>query len=339
MVSIYNYTLKELRQDLGKKGFKTFRAEQIYKWLYCKKINDFTKMTDISLKERESLEQFYDLSLFKKYLEFVSKVDKTKKYLFNLSENESIETVLMKEDKRTTICLSSQTGCPLKCKFCATGKKNGRNLSVEEIVKEFTTIYYLNSERITNIVFMGMGEPLLNYKNVFESIRIFNEEKGIKIGARKITLSTAGIIEGIEKIIQFPLQIKLAISLNSAIEEKREYLMPVTKTNNLSELKKVLKKYQEIKKKRITFEYIIIPGFNNSIEDIKQLLKFLSEFDCKLNIIPYNKTENEFREPTEKEIREFYEKVSVLKDAVSIRKSKGKDILGACGQLRGKFTF
>ncbi|MEJ5307503.1 MAG: 23S rRNA (adenine(2503)-C(2))-methyltransferase RlmN [candidate division WOR-3 bacterium] len=337
MESIYNYTLTKLKEDLEKKGFKPFRAEQIYKWLYCKKINDFTKMTDISLKEREILEKIYDLSLFKNFLEFISKVDRTKKYLFNLSENESIETVLMKEGKRTTICLSSQTGCPLKCRFCATGKKSGRNLSIEEIVKQFTTIYYLNPERITNIVFMGMGEPLLNLSNIFETIKIFNEEKGIKIGARKITISTAGIVEGIERIIEFPLQVKLAVSLNSAIKEKREYLMPITKTNSISALKKVLKKYQEIKKKRITFEYIIIPGFNDSEEDIKQLLKFLSEFDCKLNLIPYNKTGGEFREPTEKEIKNFFEKVSVLKDAVSIRKSKGKDISGACGQLKGKF--
>ncbi|MEO0237603.1 MAG: 23S rRNA (adenine(2503)-C(2))-methyltransferase RlmN [candidate division WOR-3 bacterium] len=339
MESIYNHTLTKLKEDLAKKGFKPFRAEQIYKWLYCKKINDFTKMTDISLRERESLEKIYDISLFKNYTEFISKIDKTKKYLFNLSENESIESVLMKENDRITICLSSQTGCPLKCRFCATGKKSGRNLSVEEIVKEFTTIYYLSPERITNIVFMGMGEPLLNYSNIFESIKIFNEKEGIKIGARKITISTAGIVEGIERIIEFPLQVKLAVSLNSAIEEKREYLMPVTKTNSISALKKVLKKYQEVKKKRITFEYIIIPGFNDGREDIKQLLKFLSEFDCKLNLIPYNKTDGEFREPTEKEIKDFFEKVSILKDAVSIRKSKGKDISGACGQLKGKFTF
>jgi len=338
MESIYRFTLKNLKEDIEKKGFKPFKAEQIFKWIYCKKINDFTKMTDISLKDREILKDLYDTSLFTDYKEFISKIDKTKKYLFNISEYESIEAVFMKEDKRVTVCLSSQTGCPLKCRFCATGKKNGRNLSIEEIVKEFTTIYYLNPERITNIVFMGMGEPLLNYSNVFEAIKIFNEEKGIKIGARKITLSTAGIVEGIEKIIEFPLQIKLAISLNSAIEEKREYLMPVTKTNNLSQLKKVLKKYQEVKKKRITFEYIIIPGYNDGEKDIEALLKFLSEFDCKLNLIPYNRTDDQFREPTEKEIKEFYRKVSVLEDAVSIRRSKGKDISGACGQLKGKFT-
>ncbi len=338
MESIYRFTLKNLKEDIEKKGFKPFKAEQIFKWIYCKKINDFTKMTDISLKDREILKDLYDTSLFTDYKEFISKIDKTKKYLFNISEYESIEAVFMKEDKRVTVCLSSQTGCPLKCRFCATGKKNGRNLSIEEIVKEFTTIYYLNPERITNIVFMGMGEPLLNYSNVFEAIKIFNEEKGIKIGARKITLSTAGIVEGIEKIIEFPLQIKLAISLNSAIEEKREYLMPVTKTNNLSQLKKVLKKYQEVKKKRITFEYIIIPGYNDGGKDIEALLKFLSEFDCKLNLIPYNRTDDQFREPTEKEIKEFYRKVSVLEDAVSIRRSKGKDISGACGQLKGKFT-
>lgn len=338
MESIYRFTLKNLKEDIEKKGFKPFKAEQIFKWIYCKKINDFTKMTDISLKDREILKDLYDTSLFTDYKEFISKIDKTKKYLFNISEYESIEAVFMKEDKRVTVCLSSQTGCPLKCRFCATGKKNGRNLSIEEIVKEFTTIYYLNPERITNIVFMGMGEPLLNYSNVFEAIKIFNEEKGIKIGARKITLSTAGIVEGIEKIIEFPLQIKLAISLNSAIEEKREYLMPVTKTNNLSQLKKILKKYQEVKKKRITFEYIIIPGYNDGGKDIEALLKFLSEFDCKLNLIPYNRTDDQFREPTEKEIKEFYRKVSVLEDAVSIRRSKGKDISGACGQLKGKFT-
>ncbi|HAF08157.1 MAG: putative dual-specificity RNA methyltransferase RlmN [candidate division TA06 bacterium 32_111] len=338
MESIYRFTLKNFKEDVEKKGFKPFKADQIFKWIYCKKINDFTKMTDLSLNDRKIFKELYDTSLFTDYKELTSKIDKTKKYLFNLSETESIEAVFMKEDKRITVCLSSQTGCPLKCRFCATGKKNGRNLSTEEIVKEFTTMYYLNPERITNIVFMGMGEPLLNCSNVLESIKIFNEEKGIKIGARKITVSTAGIVEGIERIIEFPLQIKLALSLNSAIEEKREYLMPVTKTNTLSQLKKVLKRYQKIKKKRITFEYIIIPGFNDGKKDIEELLKFLSEFDCKLNLIPYNKTDDQFREPTEKNIRDFFKKVSVLKDAVSIRKSKGKDISGACGQLKGKFT-
>ncbi len=339
MDSIFGFEFLELQKDLNLKGFEKFRAGQIFKWIYCKKVNDFTKMTDISTNDRIKLGQIYDTSLLYDFTELVSKIDNTKKYLFRIDSKNFIESVFMVENKRVTVCLSSQTGCSLGCKFCATGKESGRDLTVDEIVRQFLTIFYNNPQRITNIVFMGMGEPLLNLQNLLPAIKIINSDKGINIGARKITVSTAGIIKGIEQLIKFPLQIKLAVSLNSAIQEKREKLMPVSKTNNIYDLKKILKDYQKIKNKRITFEYIILPGINDGKEDVEALFDYLKDIDCKLNIIPYNKTVEDFREPTEKEIKQFYERLSKFKNAVSIRKSKGKDINGACGQLRGKFII
>ncbi len=337
-INIFSLTLNELKEILKNNGIREFRANIIYKWLYEKYVFNFQLMTDISKEDRDQLSRIFILQEPEYKHRFISKIDKTKKYAFKFN-NSIVETVLIPDNKRNTICLSSQTGCSLKCRFCATGQYTGRNLKVQDIIYQFMGVQKDSKKRITNIVFMGMGEPFLNRDNVFKAIEILNSPNGVRIGARKITISTAGIVPGILSLIDFPYQVKLAVSLNSAVQEKREYLMPVTKQYTLKELKKALLKYQEAKNKRITFEYILLPGFNDSEEDIKALFDFLRDIDSKINIIPYNKTINtEFREPDDKEVIEFKKKLYAFKDAVSVRKSKGRDISGACGQLKGKIT-
>ena len=332
----FNYTHSEIRTILKEHDLRPFISGILFKWVYEKSIYNTNEMTDIAVKDKETINNIFDFT--KPIIAFKeqSKLDKTIKYAFDLN-NDLVESVIIFEGKRITQCISTQTGCALGCKFCATGKRTGRDLSAGEIIQQHVSARDDIDKRITNVVYMGMGEPLLNIDNVFRSIEILNDDKGIRIGARKITVSTAGIIPGIQRIIDFPLQITLAISLNSSNQKKREQIMPITKKYGLRELKSVIRKYQRIRNKRITFEYILIPGFNNNDEDILSLLEFLKFIDCKLNIIPYNKVSGfDFNEPTNEEILEFKEKLYVLKDAVIVRKSKGRDISGACGQLKGK---
>lgn len=331
----FNFTRSELRIFFEGSGLRPFISDILYKWVYEKSVYDIENMTDISKGDRARISELLSFDRMFMVFKARSKLDKTRKYAFQLGDD-IIESVIIPDRKRVTQCISSQTGCPLACTFCATGKHKGRDLTAGEIVAQHVSIRDDMDKRITNIVFMGMGEPLLNIDNVFRSIHILNDSKGLRVGARKITVSTAGIIPGIESIIEFPLQIKLAISLNSAIQEKREELMPIAKTYKLHALKNVLLKYQSIRNKRITFEYILIPGFNNGNEDIDALFDFLKDIDCKINIIPYNEVPgNSFREPTADEINIFRDRLYPFKDAVSIRRSRGRDISGACGQLKG----
>ncbi len=331
----FGFTRTDLREEMKKQGIKAFVGDILYKWVYEKSIYNTEQMTDISKNDRIVIDELFTFQPPFMIFKARSKLDKTKKYAFQM-DNDIIESVIIPDRNRITQCISSQTGCALACKFCATGRKPGRDLTPGEIVQQHIALRDDIKKRITNVVFMGMGEPLLNIENVLQAIEILNDEKGLRIGARKIAVSTAGIIPGIEKLIEFPLQVKLAVSLNSAIQEKREELMPIGKTYVLKELKYELMKYQRIKNKRITFEYILIPGFNNGKEDIDALFDFLSDIDSKINIIPYNTVQGlDFREPTDSEINEFKDQLYPLRDAVSIRKSKGRDISGACGQLKG----
>ncbi|HAV92280.1 TPA: 23S rRNA (adenine(2503)-C(2))-methyltransferase RlmN [candidate division WOR-3 bacterium] len=334
-IDVFGLTYEKLVKNLLENNFQKFRAQQIFKWLYEKNTFDFNLMTDIAIPERIHLNEIFDISLNDRVEIFNSKKDSSSKFLFKFKD-ESAESVLMPERDRTTVCLSSQTGCFLKCSFCATGKKSGRNLSSGEIIRQFVYMARESKERITNVVFMGMGEPMLNMENVLEAVNILNCDKGIRIGARKITISTAGIIPGIDALTEFPLQVKLAVSLNSAIQAKREILMPIAKTYDLISLKKAIRKYQDAKNKRITFEYILIPEFNDFSEDVNAIFDYVKGIDCKINIIPYNPIDSQFRAPSKKEINSFFERLSPLKDAVTIRESRGRDINGACGQLAGK---
>ena len=331
----FYYSRNELRSFLTDNGLRPFISDILYKWVYEKSVYDVENMTDISKQDRETIDSLFSFNKPFMIFKARSKLDKTRKYAFQIGDD-IIESVIIPDKKRVTQCISSQTGCALACKFCATGKHKGRDLTAGEIVAQHVSIRDDMKKRITNIVFMGMGEPLLNIDNVFKAIYILNDSKGLRVGARKITVSTAGIIPGIKRIIELPLQVKLAISLNSAIQEKREELMPIAKTYDLVSLKEILMEYQRVKNKRITFEYILIPGLNNGDEDINALFDFLHDIDCKINIIPYNKVNGvNFREPTTDEVEAFRDRLYPFKDAVSVRRSRGRDISGACGQLKG----
>ena len=255
--------------------------------------------------------------------------------MLKLLDGREVESVFIPDGKRRTVCVSSQVGCPLKCSFCATGKLGFvRNLEFWEILEQVRFVRDYTGERITNVVFMGMGEPMLNLENVFKAIDLLQENDAFKIGARKITVSTAGVVPGIYRLLEYKKQVKLAISLNSAIQEKREMIMPIAKRYPLSELRKAILDYYKIKRRWVTFEYILLPGFNDTDEDIRALEKFIRDIPCKINLIPYNSFEGApFREPTDMEVERFLRKLYRLKATITLRKSKGRDIKGACGQL------
>lgn len=273
----------------------------------------------------------------------ISKIDKTEKFLFKLEDGNTIETVLLRhKDKRNTLCISSQVGCPVKCAFCATGQDGFvRNLDVNEIINQVYTVerrLVKQGSNINNIVFMGMGEPLLNLSNVLKALDILSNENGINISKRKITISTSGIVPNIEKILLEKLPIELAISLHSAINAKRDMIIPVNRSYPLEDLYAILQEYQRQTKRRISFEYIMINEFNVSDVDANALADFVHEFDHVVNLIPYNPVAGtEFERPSEKKIEKFF---TFLKDVrkvnVTLRREKGTDIDGACGQLRQK---
>lgn len=341
-INLLDLTKNELENFVVENGMKKFYAKQIYQWLHQKMARDINEMTNISLKDREKLSEVSYIPLLNlvKYQE--SKIDRTEKFLFQLEDGNSIETVLIKTKDRNTLCISSQVGCAVNCDFCATAINGfARNLNLSEILNQVYTVERRLSkkgEHLTNIVYMGMGEPLLNLENLIKSLEIFSDEGGINISKRKITVSTAGIVPAIEKLLERKVHVELAISLHSAINEKRDAIMPINKAYPLEDLHTILKEYQRQTKRRITFEYILLNNVNVSDADANALADFVHDFDHIVNIIPYNPVEGKpYERPLDKKIEKF---VSVLEDIrkvnVFVRREKGTDIDGACGQLRRK---
>lgn len=341
-LNILNLSYEDLERELLQLGFKKFNVKQIYEWLHGKIIRRFDEMTNISIKQRELIgEKFYI-----PYLELlnhkVSKKDKTEKFLWELEDKNTIESVLLRHKDRNTLCISSQVGCPINCSFCATGKSGFvRNLDLSEILNQVYIVWRrLNkkNENLTNIVFMGMGEPMLNLDNVLNATNNFSFEKGINISKRKITISTSGIIPGIEKIMVEKVPVELAISLHSVFDDVRSSLIPINKRYPVEDLYNTLIEYQKHSKRRISFEYTLIKDVNTGALDIEKLADFLHEFDHILNLIPYNEVEGlDFERPHEKKIEKIYDYLkNQRKVNVTLRREKGSDIDGACGQLRQK---
>ena len=338
MKNIKDYNLEELKKELQSMDEKTFRAEQIFKWLYQDKVKSFDDMTNLSLELREKLKENYTICNFK-ILKKQESSDGTKKYLFDVLDGNAIETVLMSYHHGYSICVSSQIGCKMGCKFCAsTGIKFVRSLTSGEIVEQILAVEQDENIRISNIVFMGMGEPLLNLTNVLKALEILSNENGINISKRKITISTSGIVPNIEKILLEKVPVELAISLHSAINEKRDEIIPINRRYPLEDLHAVLQEYQRQTKRRITFEYILINNFNVSEGDANALADFVHDFDHVVNLIPCNPVEGtEMTRPSDKKIERFVNFLqNVRKVNVTIRREKGTDIDGACGQLRQK---
>ncbi len=332
-INLKGLWIEDFEKLLGDLGKKRYRARQLASWIYAKGATDFNQMTDLSKELREKLSQIAFIDSIRLVKRQISQKDFSEKFLFELSDGEKIETVLMWEGKRVTVCLSTQVGCPLGCTFCATGKMGfKRNLTTGEIVDQ---IIALGEDRITHVVLMGMGEPLLNYDNTLKALRIINNELGLSFAAKAITLSTVGIPPMIEKLAEERLKVGLAVSLNAPTDEKRNDLMPINKKHPLKELLEAIKYFKEKSKRRVTFEYVLIEDVNDSEKDALELSKLIQGIGCKINLIPYNPVPDlPYQRPSEEKILAFRDYLYPRCPTVTLRRSKGEDILAACGQLR-----
>ena len=337
MKNIKDYNIEEIKEELKNIGEKPFRAEQIYKWIYENRVSSFDEMTNLSLELREKLKQDYEIKEFKIITKQVSS-DGTKKYLFDLLDGNAIETVLMEYHHGYSICVSSQVGCKMGCKFCAsTGIPFIRNLTSGEIIEQIMAVERDTGVRISNIVFMGIGEPLDNYDNVVKAIRNINNPKGLNIGARHISISTSGLVPKIYKLAEENIQCTLSISLHATTDEQRSKMMPVNNSYNIEELLKACKDYIEKTHRRISFEYELAKENNDNLEDAKRLVKLLKGILCHVNLIPINKIENgEFTKSSNENIMKFRDYLNEHGIVATIRRELGSDIDAACGQLRKK---
>ena len=337
MKNIKNYEFEELKQELKNIGERPFRAEQIYKWLYEEKVKSFDEMTNISLELREKLKQNYTICNFEILRKQESK-DGTIKYLFDVLDGNAIETVLMSYHHGYSICVSSQIGCKMGCKFCAsTGINFVRSLTSGEIVEQILAVEQDTGVRISNVVFMGIGEPLDNYDNVINAIHIINNPKGLNIGARHISVSTSGLVPKIYELAKENITCTLSISLHATNNEKRSSMMPVNNAYPIEELIQACKDYIESTNRRISFEYALAKDNNDNLEDAKQLVKLLKGMLCHVNLIPINKIENgAYTKSSNDNIMKFRDYLNDHGIVATIRRELGSDIDAACGQLRRK---
>ena len=334
-------TFNEVVNFCSKYNLPKFRAKQIWEWLWKKCASSFEEMTSLSKEIRKLLHEHFSIKNIKVHNAERS-LDGTIKYSFQLHDNLLIEGVLIKSKKRLTACISSQVGCSLACKFCATGTlKLERNVTASEI---YAQVFILNNEALshfgkplTNIVYMGMGEPLLNYKHLLNSIHFITSDEGLSISPKRITVSTAGIAKMIKKLADDQVKFNLAISLHSASEKKRNSLMPLNEKINLIELQEAVKYFYTKTGTRVTYEYILFKDLNDKIEDAQNLIKFAKKIPCKINLIEYNSVENlSYQKSSNKVTESFMQLLEKHKIIVNLRKSKGKDIAAACGQLANK---
>ena len=336
-VFLIGQTLSQLESFAISLGCQEFRGRQLFDWLYSKQVDDYDKMSNLSINFREQLKEIdvHPLRLINKN---ISSSKKTQKYLFQLNNGKLIESVLMKEGERVTACLSTQVGCAVDCDFCATAKMGFvQNLTSGEILDQYLHLQKISKHRITNIVFMGMGEPFLNYDNTIESANLLHHPKGINMGAWRITISTAGIIRKINQYTKEGHPYKLAVSLNASNELQRLKTMPITKSNKFEDLINSSKNYTLQSKKKITFEYVMLSNINDNPDDAKALIRQLSSINCKLNLIPYNEINGDYRRPSNEKIGNFLKILVNAPFPVTIRWSKGQEIDAGCGQLATTF--
>ena len=335
-MNIYNLTRDEMEQYFLKIGSKKFHADQLFSWLYEKRISSISDITNIKKEILQQLSSDYSFSKLK--LVQVERDVDVCKYLFELDDGEHIEAVLMMHDYGNSVCISSQVGCNMGCKFCESGRrKKVRNLETWEMVTQLLMIEEDLKKRVSHVVVMGIGEPFDNYDNLLKFFLIINHPKGLAIGARHITVSTCGIVPKILEFSNFPLQINLAISLHAPNDELRNQLMPVNKAYPLKELIRALEIYLEKTNRRITFEYILLSGINDTEECAVELAKLVGHLNCYINLIPYNETNNlEFRRSNTVQIMKFYDILKKNRLNVTIRREFGSKISAACGQLRSK---
>ena len=337
MKNIKDYNLDDLKKELVEIGEKPFRAEQIFKWIYVEKVKEFDEMTNLSLGLREKLKENYTMCNYNILRKQESK-DGTIKYLFDVLDGNAIETVLMSYHHGYTICVSTQIGCKMGCKFCAsTGVNCVRSLTAGEIVEQLLAVEQDTGVKISNIVYMGIGAPMENYDNVVKSIRIVNNQKGLNIGARHISVSTSGLVPGIYRLAEENIQCTLSISLHEKKKKKRSSMMPVNNAYPIEELMQACKDYIAKTNRRISFEYALAKDSNDNLDDAKELVKLLKGMLCHVNLIPINKIENgAYSKSSNENIMKFRDYLNDHGIVATIRRELGSDIDAACGQLRRK---
>jgi len=341
MQEIQQLNLKEIQQFVQSKGESAFRAKQIWEWLWKKNVSDFAAMSNLSAKLRTELAQSFSLYKLQIEEEHVSK-DKSSKLALKLFDNQKIEMVFIPAKQRVTVCISSQVGCPLGCSFCATAAMGFvRNLQTYEIYQQVSLAQQLAQERynvrLSNIVIMGMGEPLLNFDNVSQAIQLITSPQGLEMSPSRITLSSVGIPDGIKCLADSNLNVHLAISLHSADQRKRQELMPIAKTHSLQELSQAIQYYHRNTQQRITLEYVLLDDINDQVKDAEKLAVFCRQFPIKINIIEYNSNSfSNYRQASEDRLADFVAYLESKNMLVQIRRSRGKDIAAACGQLVNK---
>ena len=335
-MNIYGLTIEEMEEYFLSLGSKAFHAKQLFSWLYESRIESYEEITNIKKELLEVISRDYSIDRLK--IVSVEKDVDVCKYLFELFDGEHIEAVLMRHDYGNSICVSSEVGCNMGCKFCESGRrKKVRNLETYEMVLQILMIEKELGERISHVVVMGIGEPFDNYDNLVKFLKIINHPKGLAIGARHITVSTCGIIPKIREFSNLGLQFNLAISLHAPNSELRNQIMPINKVYPLNDLMKVLMEYYNNTNRRITFEYILLAGINDSEENALELSKLVKNLNCYVNLIPYNETNNlNFKRSSTIQIMKFYDILKKNGISVTIRKEFGGNISAACGQLRSK---
>ena len=333
-VILKNFSQAEMEDWFQSLGHKAFRGRQVYKWIWEKGVQSFSEMTNLSKDLIHKLETTSQLEITSVHQKQTSETQGTSKFLIRMHDGRFVETVLIPEARRVTVCLSSQVGCALDCDFCATGKMGlKRNLTSGEIADQLLHVRRFSERPITNIVFMGMGEPFHNYDQVIKAANILNSDTGFAHGARKITISTSGMVPQIKRFADEGHRYKLAISLNASEDESRTKLMPINKKWDITELVKACKYYTELSRNMITFEYVLMEGINDSIGDARRLKKIANQVFCKVNVIPYNEVAEGYRRPSKKRIQRFLEVLEGARFGVTVRWSQGDDIDAACGQL------
>ena len=339
MKDIKSLNLEQLTEELLSVGEKKFRAKQIYSWIHEKLVDSFDEMTNLSKDLREKLKANYTLNSMDAVAVQTSKIDGTQKYLFRLHDGHVVESVLMRYHHGNSVCISSQVGCLMGCRFCAStigGKV--RDLAASEMLGQIYKIQKLSGERVHNVVVMGTGEPLDNYENLVQFVKMLTDENGLNISQRNLTVSTCGIVPKIRQLAEEKFQMTLALSLHATTQEKRKALMPIANKYDLKEVLDACRYYYEQTGRRITFEYSLVGGVNDTKQDAEELTKLIGKFPCHVNLSPVNPIkERDFVQPNKQECQAFRNKLEKNGINVTIRREMGRDIDGACGQLRKSY--
>ena len=335
-MDIKSMSSKELEEILKNMGEKAFRAKQLYQWIHEKQAASYEEMSNISLDLRKKLEMEFPLLRLKKIQVKESAIDGTRKYLFGLPDGNVVESVWMKYHHGNSVCISTQVGCRMGCRFCASTLDGlERNLLPSEMLEQIYAIARDTGERVANIVLMGTGEPMDNYDNVVKFVRLITSFEGYKLSQRNITISTCGIVEGIRRLAKEELAVTLALSLHAATDEKRKQLMPVAYKYTLKEVLEACEYYFQQTKRRVSFEYSLVAGVNDNLEDARELWQLVKGKNCHINLIPVNPIkERDFKQSEKKQIQQFKDFLNQKGVTATVRREMGRDIDGACGQLR-----